>query len=163
MRLQPPRTWHIIILTLIVALGVYIYTFAIPAGRISLARKTADNFHIVSVNADGLRYPFFGTAFHLHYDIGALTYDHFTLGDYFSLDDSPLVLVNETGEKGTLVIGISLKRGQLIDKPDGTLVNLYFKSDREADTVKDSTFSFSNTVFSTFDEKRVDVVGIVYQ
>ncbi|MFC1656089.1 hypothetical protein ACFL3C_04415 [Patescibacteria group bacterium] len=156
MRLHSSRILHIVLLTLIVSLGVYIYTLAIPAGTISLAYKTSEDFHIVSVNAGGLRRPFFGTAFHLHYDIDALIYDHFTLGDYFTSSDSPLVLVNESLEKGTLMIGISLKRGELLDKPDGTLVNLYF----EGRPKNDSTFTFSNTVFSTFDEEREDVSSI---
>lgn len=143
-------------LTIIVVLGIYVYTLAIPVGKIFLTHEISDNFHVVSVNAAELKAPFFGTAFHVHYDSEDLTYDHFTLGDYFASDNSPLVLVNESDEKGKVVVGISMKRGSLIEKSDGILLKLYFKGG----TSNEPDFAFSNTVFSTFENGRKDIDGV---
>jgi hypothetical protein len=152
---------HIFLLAIVVSFGIFIYTLAIPAGTISLAQNSTSDFHIVSVKAENLRYPFFGTAFHLHYDPNDYSYDHFTLGDYFTSQDSPLVLIHEGreyGDRGELIAGISLKRGKVINKPDGTLLKFYFKP--ISNDSGNQNFTFSHEVFSTFDKERKDLTNI---
>ena len=144
------------LIIIVVSLGIYIYTLAIPAGTISLSHHDDSNFHIVSVNAQNLRFPFFGTAFHIHFDSNDYSYDHFTLGDYFTTEDSPLVLINEG--QGKIIVGISLKRGEVINKPEGTILKLYFKN--HSGNSGNQNFKFSNEVFSTFNGKRVDIENI---
>lgn len=142
------------------------------AGAISLNYED----HIVSVVAEDLKVPFFGTAFHINYDPKNFIYDHFSLGDYFNASDDPLVLVNSTNTgintpKGVIVVGISLKRGQLLSKTEGTLLKLYFKSINNPSTpqftqTSESSFTFSNAVFSTFDtnkNERQDIQNITFK
>lgn len=131
----------------------------LPAGEIYLDHHDNQQTHIVSVNARNLRYPFFGTAFHLNYNPNEYIYDHFTLGDYFSPEDSPLTLVHES-VKGTVVAGISLKRGEIIKKSEGTLLNFYFRKRSSQNNTND--FLFSNAVFSTFENERRDIDNIIF-
>ena len=139
-------------------------SYLLPAGEIYLTHKqsheqtppqTAEQTHIVEVNIKDLGYPFFGTSFHLQFDPEKYEYDHFTLGSYFSSSDNPLVQVAQ--KDNAIIVGISLKRGNLITKKDGTLLKLFFKNKQEPDSQSITNFAFSNTVFSTFNNERKNI------
>jgi len=156
----------IILFCLLLSLIIYINSIR-SAGAISLKQEN----NVVTIVAEDLKVPFFGTAFHINFDPQKYTYDHFTLGDYFEIQDDPLVLVNPVISKnsspknslnGEIIVGISLKRGQIITKTEGTLLKLYFKeisnknifNNFTDDKIPSNEFSFSNAVFSTFDKKK---------
>ena len=160
MRIRMTTFIHILLLAIIAAIGIFIYTFARDGGEISLALAEEEGSTKVTVTAENLSYPFFGTAFHLHYDPNLYTFNRYTLGDYFEISDDPVVLVRES-EPGTLIAGISLKRGHTIDKEGGTLLTFYFTGGSSAPHEDETgNFTFSNTVFSTFDEERKDLDNI---
>lgn len=152
----------------------YIYKFLIqPAGAIYLTYESpspydSTSFHTVIVAAEDLKVPFFGAAFHVNYNPESYKYDHFSLGNYFEPQDNPIVLVNESTQKseeeyGKIIIGLSLKRGQIIKKSEGTLLKLYFKNSTSImDQTAENDFHFSNAVFSTFDKARKDLTNITF-
>lgn len=195
MHLKNPIFFYIFLIILFcLLLSVIIYkNFMQSAGAIFLKHVQYEkiyepanpDFYIVSVTAEDLKIPFFGTAFHINYNPQDYTFDHFTLGDYFETQDDPMVLVNsnvgsqnlETGlSTGKIIVGISLKRGQLLTKPEGTLLKLYFKDVSKKNLFNNfraypeeqkpsNEFSFSNAVFSTFDNingERKDVENITF-
>jgi hypothetical protein len=155
---------HIGILTLLIICGVYIYNLTANNGTIALSYQNDENFYTVSVKAENLKQPFFGTAFHLHYDSSNLKYDHFTLGNYFPTEISPFTLVQPKSNE--IIVGISLKRGQIIQKPSGTLLKFYFKklpNEKSHESIIGKNFSFSNTVFSTFNKERLNVENVKFK
>jgi len=141
--------------------AISLYTYLLPGGEIYLTHvqaheQTTDqnaDFHVVEVNAKNLAYPFFGTSFHIHFDPSKYEYDHFTLGSYFTSSDNPLVQVAQ--KDATIIAGLSLKRGNLITKKEGTLLKLFFKNKQSS--LQEANFTFSNTVFSTFDKERKNI------
>jgi hypothetical protein len=174
MQFKNPLLFSIILFATMLISVFYIYIFLIqPAGAIYLTYETPDpydstNFYIVTVAAEDLKVPFFGTAFHINYNPEVYKYDHFSLGDYFEPQDDPIVLVNESTQNpvesnAKIIIGLSLKRGQIIKKSEGTLLKLYFKNSNSImDQTTGSDFHFSNAVFSTFDKKRKDIKNITF-
>ncbi|MBN1494109.1 hypothetical protein JW911_00010 [Candidatus Peregrinibacteria bacterium] len=160
----------IIALTIVLIVTFYVCKILIqPAGAIYLTRQQSSSFEIVSVVAEDMSVPFFGTAFHINYNTSELKYDHFSLGDYFTPQDDPLVLVSESLTNEKIMAGISLKRGNVIKKPNGTLIKLYFKPIKNIQfpqtEISPSEFSFSNTVFSTFDmqtKQRKNIANITF-
>ncbi|MBA4336415.1 hypothetical protein C0416_01395 [bacterium] len=137
-------------------------SYLLPGGEIYLThvqareqntKQTAEQTHIVEVNIKDLDYAFFGTSFHLQFDPEKYEYDHFTLGSYFSSSDNPLVQVAQ--KDSAIIAGISLKRGNLITKKEGTLLKLFFKNKQTA--LQEANFAFTNTVFSTFDKERKNI------
>jgi len=185
---QPLFISIIIILTISVLLSFFVYkNLTQSAGAIYLRHEeniknndinaiqyqkesqSADsNFYIVSVVAEDLKVPFFGTAFHVNYDPAKFTYDHFSLGDYFTSQDDPLVLVNDNIDEngrhnGKITIGISLKRGQILNKQKGPLLKIFFKKfSGNTEQNQDIQLYFSNTVFSTFDRERKDIKNVTF-
>lgn len=209
MYIKNPSLLSIILITAIVLLLIYIFykSFIQSAGAILLKQENPStdgnaslitntqtysnpsNFYVVDVVAEDLKVPFFGTAFHINYNPQNYIYDHFTLGDYFSSDDDPLVLVNPTVIKDNqtdqannedsnakIIVGISLKRGELLTKSQGTLLKLYFKNNSQSKLSNlsftnldpngsNNDFSFSNAVFSTFNTakgERQDIQNITF-
>jgi hypothetical protein len=177
MHLKNPFIFPIIFTIIIVLLLTYLLykNFIQSAGAIFLQYENTSNiekislsenssFQTVSIVAEDLKVPFFGTAFHINYNPQNYIYDHFTLGDFFSSDDDPLVLVNQKDSK--IIVGISLKRGQLLTKSEGTLLKLYFKNDSPSALLNpNNDFSFSNAIFSTFDKQkgeRQDIQNITF-
>lgn len=134
----------------------------LPGGEIYLTHKDNNNFHIVEVNAKDLAHPFFGTSFHLHFNQDQYKYDHYSLGSYFEADDNPLVQVAQKDEK--IIIGISLKRGSLITRRDGTLVKLFFtqKTLIKNPATDTSSFSLASAVYSTYDNGRKDIPTVKF-
>lgn len=129
-----------------------------PGGEISLAHSQENQFHIVEVHAKNLAHPFFGTSFHLTFDQDQYKYDHFSLGSYFRNSD-PLVQVAQN--ENEIIAGISLKRGSLIKKQEGTLLKLYFtKKPQTADT---SQFKFTSPIYSTYENGRKDVNNVIFK
>lgn len=136
-------------------------TKLLPGGEIYLTHvqahkqtqeQTAD-FHVVEVNIKNLAYPFFGTSFHLRFDPTKYEYDNFTLGSYFTSSDNPLIQVAQ--KDAAIIVGLSLKRGNLITKKEGTLLKLFFKNKQTS--LQEANFAFTNTVFSTFDKERKNI------
>lgn len=121
-------------------------------GTVTLRHHEEQHYHVVTVTTNDLPAPFFGAAFHLHYNPQELTFHHYTLGTYFSTK-SPITLVND--KAATIIAGLSLKRGEIITKKEGELLHLYFEKGRHYR--KNPLVNFSNTVFSTFTDKRKDL------
>ncbi|MFC1810509.1 hypothetical protein ACFLZH_03335 [Patescibacteria group bacterium] len=154
-----------LLLTLIIIIlcitGFTLYINAKSAGAIRIMHEQTEMQHIISIEGNELNYPFFGLAFHLLYDPKLYEFDHFTLGDFFETSDDPMAFVDESLKKPEIVAGISLKRGQLIDRPEGTFLKLYFnKKEYQPDI---HGFVFEHGVFSTFDEERKDITEVEFK
>lgn len=164
---------------LAIGISTFLYTNNFSsAGKIHLTHHENKQYHIVTVEAEDLKYPFFGTAFHLHYNTDQLKFHHYTLGNYFTTaqSKSPIILIED--KDGRIIAGISLKRGEKITKEKGSLVHFYFEKGPdygletkpgkkfEADQELVSNFkpelAFSNTVFSTFDKERKDIETVKF-
>ena len=130
----------------------------LPGGEISLAHSQTENFHIVEVQAKDLSYPFFGTSFHLSFDPSKYAYDHFSLGSYFQNAD-PLVQIAPNGNE--VIVGISLKRGALINKKDGMLLKLFFN--QKSPSADKTQFRFSSPVYSSYNNGRKDINNIIFK
>jgi len=108
----------------------------------------------------GLKYPFFGLAFHLEYDPGQYEFDHYDLGSFFSESDDPMVFIEDSQEHPEVISGISLKRGKTIEKSEGTFLKLYFnKKVYEPDF---TSFKLENGIYSSFDEGRKDIESVEF-
>lgn len=166
---------------LAIGISTFLYTNNFSdAGKIHLTHHENRQYHIVTVEAENLKYPFFGIAFHLNYITDQLKFHHYTLGNYFTTaqSKSPIVLIDE--KDGKIVAGISLKRGNKITKEQGSLVHFYFekgpyygfeaKPDDKVEALRGldqglkGSFKpelvFSNTVFSTFEKERKDIDAV---
>ncbi len=130
------------------------------AGFINLVHEQDERFHVVRIEGFNLEHPFFGLAFHLNYDEKLFEFDHFTLGDYFTTENDPLTLVSKDQNESKIVTGLSLKRGQLIDKSEGTFLKLYFKKKIYDPSIYG--FVFEQGVFSTFDKERMDIENVEF-
>lgn len=137
---------------IIVIVSVVTYNALWNNGTVALHHNEEQRYHVVTVTTHDLPAPFFGTAFHLHYNPQELIFHHYTLGTYFSTKN-PITLVNN--KAATIIAGLSLKRGETITKKEGELLHLYFKKGRHYQ--KTPFVNFSNTVFSTFTDKRKDI------
>lgn len=144
----------IIYIVIVIALlaSVYGYSHTMHSGTISLHHHEDKKYHVLTVTMNNVSAPFFGTAFHLHYNPQQLAFDHYTLGNYF-VANNPITLIND--KKSTIVAGLSLKRGETIDENEGALLHIYFNKERNYK--QNPTAYFSNTVFSTFTDKRKDI------
>lgn len=138
--------------------GIYLAQNLINGGKISLAQRENGKYHVATVEAEMLREPFFGTAFHLNYDPEQLEFHHYTLGDFFS-SKTPITLINDKG--GKVIAGLSLKRGEIIESSEGALVHFYFVK-REKYKQSPALY-FSNTVFSTFKKERKDINSVNFK
>jgi len=148
----------IIIIICVTGFGLFIHGKS--AGFINIFHEETENFHIVKINGFELEQPFFGIAFHLHYDEKLFEFDHYTLGDYFESDDTPLTMVSKYKNKPKIIAGISLKRGNLIHKKEGDFLNLYFRKKSEEPDI--FGFVFEEGIFSTFDKERRDVENVEF-
>jgi len=109
--------------------------------------------------------PFFGTAFHVNFDSRNYKFQNYTLGDFFTTQDQPLVLVKDNND-GIVMVGLSLTQGKTIIKSDGTLLTLNFIKTTElslSPQYHHPDFTFSHTVFSTFNKARQDINNFVFQ
>lgn len=129
----------------------------LPGGEIYLAHSKSNKFHIVEVQAKDLASPFFGTSFHLTFNQNQYEYDHFSLGSFFEESD-PLVQV--APKENSVVIGLSLKRGSLIKKSEGSIIKLFFKTKQTNPLT--SSFSLTNTVYSTYDKGRKNIPSMKF-
>lgn len=132
--------------------SVYGYKYFTHNGTISLTHNEKQKYHVVTVTMNDIPAPFFGTAFHLHYNPKQLSFNHYTLGNYF-FEKNPITLIDNKAE--TIVVGLSLKRGERIAKNEGKLLHIYFN--KESNYKQKPAVHFSNTVFSTFTDKRKDL------
>lgn len=122
--------------------------------------EETDQHHIIKVQGFELEEPFFGLAFHLHFDPELYEFDHYTLGSYFKSEDKPIVLVSEYKDEPKIIAGVSLKRGELMHKREGTFLNLYFeKKQGKTDPL---SFRFEDGLYSTFENGRKDVTNIEF-
>lgn len=145
----------------VLAIGISGFYFAqnlINDGEISLAQRENEQYHVVTVEAEKLREPLFGIAFHLNYDPHQLEFHHYTLGDFFS-SKTPITLINDKG--GKVITGLSLKRGEKIEADKGMLVHFYFLKGKKYES--DPALYFSNAVFSTFEKERKDVNSVKFK
>lgn len=151
----------LITLTIIICVsGFALHHHNRVAGFINIFHEETNEHHILKVQGFELEHPFFGLAFHLHFNPDIYEFDHYTLGDYFDTNDPPLVMVSEHKNEPKIIAGISLKRGDLIDQKNGTFLNLYFL--KKQDQTDPLSFKFEDGVYSTFNEERIDVENIVF-
>lgn len=129
----------------------------LPGGEISLIHSQEDQFHVVEVQTKNLAHPFFGTSFYLTYNPNHYEYDHFSLGSFFE-DTDPLVQVAPKDD--LIIIGLSLKRGSIIKKPEGTLIKLFFTNKSHTHDI--SNFSLKKGIYSTFDNGRKDISSVKF-
>jgi len=151
---------HIIIAVftgLIVSTWLAILNFA-SNGEIYIASENNKNFYIIDINARDLKKPFFGTSFHLNFNKNQYNYDHYSLGTFFTLDDNPLIQVAQ--KDNSVLVGISLKRGNIIKKRNGNILKLFFI--QKTTTPETSSFSFTRGVFSTYDKGRKDILNFKF-
>ncbi len=130
------------------------------AGFINIFHEETDQHHILKIQGFELDQPFFGIAFHLHFNPELYEFDHYTLGDYFESNDTPLVMVSEYKDEPKIIAGLSLKRGDLIHKREGTFLNLYFE--KKQDKTDPLSFKFEDGIYSTFNEARKDVENVAF-
>jgi Cohesin domain len=134
-----------------------LFTQFLPGGEIYLAHSKSEQLHTVEVKAKDLASPFFGTSFHLTYNQDQYEYDHFSLGSFFAESD-PLVQV--APRDNSIITGISLKRGSLIKKSEGSIIKLFFKTKQTNPPT--SSFSLTNTVYSTYDNGRKNIPSVKF-
>ncbi|MCK4815349.1 hypothetical protein KA005_06230 [bacterium] len=130
------------------------------AGFINIFHEEDDQYHILRIQGFELEHPFFGLAFHLHFDSNLYEFDHYTLGDYFESGDTPLIMVSKYKDESKIIAGVSLKRGDLIHRRNGTFLNLYFH--KKQDQTDPLSFKFEDGIYSTFNETRMDVENVVF-
>lgn len=130
------------------------------AGFINIFHEENEQYYILKIQGFELEHPFFGLAFHLNFDSDLYEFDHYTLGDYFESNDSPLIMVSKYKDEPKIIAGVSLKRGNLINKREGTFLNLYFT--KKQDKVDPLSFEFEDGIYSTFNEARADVENVVF-
>ena len=163
-RLPPSTMKKLLLLTTITIIicmtGYGLFLHNKCAGFINIMHEETETQHIVSIEANALLYPFFGLAFHLQYDPALYEFDHFTLGDFFKSSDDPMAFVDESLEYAEIVAGISLKRGQVIDKSEGTFLKLYFN--KKVYQPDFNGFVIEQGVFSSFDEGRKDIDSVEF-
>ena len=140
--------------------GFGLFLHAKCAGFINLIHEETETQHIISVEGNALLFPFFGLAFHLQYDPEQYEFDHYDLGDFFGPQDNPMTFVEDSGEYAEIIAGLSLKRGQIIEKSEGTFLKLYFnKKVYEPDF---TGFVIEDGVFSSYDKGRKDVDSVEF-
>ena len=195
--MQPPSVYRIIMKKIIIFI-VGVLTFLLfttlkintAAGKIymeanlqNLTQDTA-NFStnnstknsqllILEIKITSLSKPFFGTAFHIDFDKEKYEYQGYELGNFFTQENQPIVLIRDNHD-GIIMTGISLiKNNQTINK-SGTLLKLNFKpKSKQINTMASNKsiqklpnmndFQFSHTVFSTFKETRKDIKNFVFE
>ena len=148
---------HIIIAIFISLIAIFSIMQLSPKGEIYLTHLQSGKFHVVEVKAKNLAYPFFGVSFHLNFNKDTYKFDHYILGSFFK-DSDPLVQVAEKNNQ--IISGISLKRGSLINKKDGTLLKLFFTANQN--NVKTTDFYFTSPVYSTYSNGRVNIDRVIF-
>jgi len=111
----------------------------------------------VDVIVDDVEKPLLGLAFHLVFNGDVAKYLDYKAGELLeSGGDDPIYLVR--GEEGEVVVGASLKRGDVLPSVDGRVISLLFDVDGD---IEDLGFRFEKTVISSLEaEKRVDLEDV---
>ncbi|MBU1446326.1 hypothetical protein KKD70_03625 [Patescibacteria group bacterium] len=133
-----------------------------PTGRIYM---TVSPPLKLEIKIASLSDPFFGTAFHVNFDSQKYKFQNYSLGDFFTSQDDPLVLV-EDNQDGIIMVGLCLKQGKTIKKENGTLLTLNFEPQQNQKAAYQNdfpAFAFSNTVFSTFNKNRQDIMNFTFE
>lgn len=111
--------------------------------------KSPDQNIVANVNIN-VDQPILGAAFHLNYDPEYLQYLGYQEGDFF--EQTPIHLVK--AEEGTIYVGVSLHKNQLLQAGKGTLLKITFKPLQDGKT----QLAFTDTTLSTLEnQQRVDL------
>ena len=139
---------------------VYFVAIALsPRGEIYLDKKANGTSYIVEVKAKELPKPFFGTSFHIVFDNNNYIYNRFSLGSFFATDDDVLVQVAQ--KDNSIIVGLSLKRGHIINKTNGVMLKLFFTQKPHASPA--THFSLTNGVYSTYKNGRENIDSIKFK
>lgn len=84
----------------------------------------------VSVSASNLSQPTLGVAFHLEYQPN-WQYESYQLGPFFQknlhqTNQEAIVLVNNNSQKHELIVGVSLRRNEILPKGSGEIISFNF-------------------------------------
>jgi hypothetical protein len=109
--------------------GLNLFGFSNQNNSIMFKETKIDNDQVeVKVLANNLKDEILGAAFNIEYDNENLSYNNFSPGEFFEQGGEPIYLCSPKKNKpGLIVCGITLKRGDKLQKGSGTLISLYFK------------------------------------
>lgn len=107
----------------------------------------------ITVNAQYVPANLFGVSFHLKVSGDSWSYKTVETGDVFAAD--PMVLAQQSGD--VLVVGVSLRRGDVLQARDGELVSFYVGGQSEIGQI-----SFENSVASVFENGRKDLENVIW-
>ena len=137
-----------------------------PAGKIYMAisqqNETTSSPLKLEIKITSQDIPFFGTAFHINFDPQKYKFQNYTLGNFFTAQDEPLILVKDNSD-GIIMTGISLKQGKTITKPEGTLLTLNFTKLTSTPHTITQDFTFSHSTFATFNKQRQNIPNFTFE
>jgi hypothetical protein len=170
----------LIIVFLILAIFIVLMVRAsAPAGKIHMTisqqNETTSSPLKLEIKIASQDIPFFGTAFHINFNPQQYKFQNYTLGNFFTAQDEPLILVKDNGD-GIIMTGISLKQGKTITKPEGTLLTLNFTkltsnippNQNQPSSISSlphkniPDFTFSHSTFATFNKQRQNIQNFTF-
>jgi len=129
-------------------------------GMVSLEGEFLDGDILkISVFADEMVVPVLGLAFHLSYDVEALSFLKYTPGDFLEKGGDPFYMVKNNEKSGEIVFGETLRRDDNFPLEGGEIADIYFQTNKE----QAYSFSFENGVVSTLDVVRQDIDKIMWK
>lgn len=105
----------------------------------------------VKVWAKNINQPILGIAFDLQFDQNIASYEKYSPGNFLEQGGTPIYLISPTkNNPGTLVVGISLRRGDSLPQGSGQLISFFFKPKKSGQ----SALSFHNVSLASLDIKK---------
>ncbi|MBU4124664.1 MAG: hypothetical protein KKI14_04340 [Nanoarchaeota archaeon] len=137
------------------------------AGKVFLEGRFLDHDILeISVEIADIQTPVLGTAFHLKYDSGLLSFLRYDPGEFLERGGDPFYLVTAVKdalgqETGEVVYGETLRRNDEFPVGEGGLAEFYFQQlDPSVDVYE---FDFGNGVVSTLDVVRQDIDHVEFE
>lgn len=113
----------------------------------------------LSINAKDFIKPVLGIAFHLNYDLEKLSFLRYEPGDFLEKGGDPFYLVEDREDKGKIIFGETLRRGDNFPQGSGALAMIYFQKKEKGEY----NFEFEQGVVSTLDEVRQDLDRVTFE
>lgn len=99
----------------------------------------------IAIRSQNMTEEILGIAFDFKFNPNAAQFLKYEKGDFFERGGNPFYLIKTAQDKNSVINGISLKRGDKLQKGTGVIIYLHFLKLNSSK----QTFSFTNTVVST--------------